>query len=127
MRPFNLKECMNKHGGKCVTRDGREAQIIMCDVNNHNGYSTIAIIKGYNGSEFPLAYKPTGKFSGSGESNADLFLPPIKHTITGFLNVYSSTNTVVFHPEKRMADICAQPDRTACVPFTIEVEEGQGL
>lgn len=83
MKQFNVEEYLKNHRN-VVTRDGRKARILCCDLNNDT-YTVVAAIKDGN-IEVPLTYTKRGKAIQGRDSSSDLFFAPEKHEV--WTNVY---------------------------------------
>lgn len=85
LKPFDLSECMTKHKGRCVTRDGRPARVVCTDYKSGLAfpkYKLLVLIDNGPGEEEPVPYREDGGCdSKTGESPADLFLPVQVETV----------------------------------------------
>lgn len=85
MKQFNVEEYLKKHRREVVTRDGRKARILCCDLKN-DPYTVVAAVMDGN-TEVALTYTEQGKaFIGGRDSGSDLFFAPEKHEV--WVNVY---------------------------------------
>lgn len=84
MKQFNVEEYLKKHRRDVVTRDGRKARILCCDLKN-NPYTVVAAIPDGN-MEVPLTCTELGKAFLGHDSGSDLFFAPEKHEV--WVNVY---------------------------------------
>lgn len=84
MKQFNVEEYLKKHRRDVVTRDGRKARILCCDLKN-DPYTVVAAIMDGN-IEVPVTYSKQGKAILARDSNSDLFFAPKKHE--GWVNVW---------------------------------------
>lgn len=126
MKPFDLEKA--KAGHPVVTRDGRRARILTCEMNNA-WYTIVAIITANEpcaGSESAETYTTKGEFFPDGsESPNDLFLAPDKKEC--WVNVNKAPDKPFgfgiggTFATKEDADDMASPNRVACVH--IEWEE----
>lgn len=110
------------------TRDGRAARIV-AELNTP-AFPLLAVITNKNGSEGAQHFTREGYLYGPGSLNpADLVNVPVKITRTYFINVYSNESGSMdcLHETRHSADSEASNGRLACVPVTVEFEEGQGL
>ena len=85
-KPFDLNECMTKHKGRCVTRDGRPARVVCTDYKSGSmspdDRLLVLIDNGFDEREEPITYREDGSYdSRLGESPADLFLPVQVQTV----------------------------------------------
>ena len=87
MKQFNVEEYLKKHRRDVVTRDGRKARILCCDLKN-DPYTVVAAIMDGN-IEVPVTYSKQGKAILARDSNSDLFFAPKKHE--GWANMYRDT------------------------------------
>ena len=87
MKQFNVEEYLKNHRN-VVTRDGRKARILCCDLNNDT-YTVVAAVKDGN-IEVPLTYTKQGKAIQGRDSSSDLFFAPEKHEV--WVNVYRRSN-----------------------------------
>lgn len=103
------------------TRDGYETRIYATD----GGKRGDEVHGAYNTGEFgwwPFTWSKDGKaFPYQREHNLDLIevKPRIKRTV--WMNVYREHEAT--HPCKHIADSHAEPDRLACIPIEIDVED----
>ena len=88
MKQFNVEEYLKKHRRDIVTRDGRKARILCCDLKNDT-YTVVAAVKDGN-IEVPLTYTKQGKAILGCDSSSDLFFAPEKHEV--WTNVYRRSN-----------------------------------
>ena len=88
MKQFNVEEYLKKHRRDVVTRDGRKARILCCDLKN-DPYTVVAAIMDGN-IEVPVTYSKQGKAILARDSNSDLFFTPEKHEV--WTNVYRRSN-----------------------------------
>ena len=87
MKQFNVEEYLKNHRN-VVTRDGRKARILCCDLKN-NPYTVVAAIPDGN-MEVPLTCTEQGKAFLGHDSGSDLFFAPEKHEV--WVNVYRRSN-----------------------------------
>jgi len=74
---FNLKRCMEVDGGKCVTRNGRQARVICTDKRTSMDYPVISLITYEDEIERTEIHRPNGK--SVYDEAYDIFnLPPTK-------------------------------------------------
>lgn len=110
------------------TRDGRAARIV-AELNTP-AFPLLAVITNKDGSEGAQHFSREGYLYGANARNdLDLVNVPVKITRTYFINVYpnESGSMDCLHQDRRSADVEASEGRLACVPVTVEFEEGQGL
>ena len=75
-----------------------------------------------------VLYTDEGRcFADGREHDLDLMNVPVKHTREVWVNMYPEKTDLVGHKTRRIADDFASSDRIACIPITIEFEEGEGL
>ena len=84
MKQFNVEEYLKKHRRDLVTRDGRKARILCCDLKNDPYTVVAAVMQGK--VEMSLTYTKQGKASLGCDSPVDLFFAPKKHE--GWVNVW---------------------------------------
>ena len=84
MKQFNVEEYLKKHRREVVTRDGRKARILCCNLKN-DPYTVVAAIQDGN-IEVPITYTEQGKAILGRDSSSDLFFAPEKHEV--WTNVY---------------------------------------
>lgn len=92
MKQFNVEEYLKKHRRDVVTRDGRKARILCCDLRNDT-YTVVAAVKDGN-IEVPLTYTEQGKAIQGRDSSSDLFFAPEKHE--RWANVYQNSRGDVY-------------------------------
>lgn len=89
MKQFNVEEYLKNPEKKVVTRDGRKARILCCDLKN-DPYTVVAAVMDGN-MEVALTYTEQGKaLIGGRDSGSDLFFAPEKHEV--WTNVYRRSN-----------------------------------
>ena len=88
MKQFNVEEYLKNPEKRVVTRDGRKARILCCDLKN-NPYIVVAAIPDGN-MEVPLTCTEQGKAFLGHDSGSDLFFAPEKHEV--WTNVYRRSN-----------------------------------
>ena len=88
MKQFSVEEYLGKHRRDVVTRDGRKARILCCDLKT-NSYPVVAAVMN-NRIELPLTYTEHGKVFPGHDSQEDLFFAPEKHEV--WTNVYRRSN-----------------------------------
>lgn len=108
---------------KGKTRDGREYEILRADLKSSD--PIVAIISCPDGREMASTFGADGKLYGHKNSEIDLMLTKRKFHYERWANVHKDDAYVFFN--RATADFHAGPDRIACVPITIEGEEGDGL
>lgn len=105
------------------TRDGKAVTILTTE-RADNTYPVVGLI---NDKHICLFTEEGWVYDDGREHDLDLMNVPVKHTRKIWLNVYPAKHDVAAHGERGAADACAGPDRIACIPVTIEFEEGEGL
>ena len=119
MKQFSLEEYL-KNRREVVTRDGRKARILCCDLKN-DPYTVVAAITDGD-MEVPITYSKRGKAILGRESNSDLFFAQEKHE--GWVNVYPGPITgVVVYKSKEDAKYGANADAKVIATIKIEWEE----
>lgn len=86
-KPFNLKECMEKYGGKCITREGQPVRIVATD-RVHREYSVIGFRSQEDGTESVDTWTTDGVYTTDCTSSVDLLLPIKMEKRKGYVNVY---------------------------------------
>lgn len=81
MKPFDLE--LAKAGHPVCTRDGRDVRILCFD-RKDDLYPIVGLVSDKLGENL-RSYTPDGLYNRSGESNADLFMKPIKKE--GWINI----------------------------------------
>ena len=123
---FDLDTAM-KNGGKCRTRDGRDARIICTDVKGAANLCVIALVTDEQETEIIMYYTKQGRILNERESGYDLFNIPEINTI--WLNIYHDNSdterSISEWRTKEDADKYAVKNRTACVK--VEYKDGDGL
>ncbi len=74
MKSEELVRIFKEEGGRCQTRDGREARIICVD--RDNDYPVVALVEDEGREAWPTTYYTTGNKFGKQPSNADLVAAP---------------------------------------------------
>ena len=87
MKQFSIEEYL-KNPRDLVTRDGRKARILCCDLKT-NSYPVVAAVMN-NRIELPLTYTEQGKVFPGHDSQEDLFFASEKHEV--WTNVYRRSN-----------------------------------
>lgn len=112
-KPFDLTKPVQ-------TRDGHSVRLLCTDAGDGE-YPVVALVGG-------SVYRYTlegAYYRGDRIDPADLVNIPAKHQITGWANCYPDITFV--HKTKSEADERRSPRCIACVPITINFEEGAGL
>lgn len=105
-----------------TTRDGRKVTLYCIDAPGE--YPVHGRVEDW----LPDAWRLDGTNGSAAPEKLDLIQPKVKHTITGWLNVYNERERPHrFYENKRDADFNASSRRLACVPVTITYTEGEGL
>ena len=122
MKQFNVEEYLKKHRRDVVTRDGRKARILCCDLKNDT-YTVVAAIK--DGEiEVPLTYTEQGKAILGRDSSSDLFFAPEKHE--GWINIFKNSNDLAFLGQSRIfaskEDAKKDGKDCECYVATVKVE-----
>lgn len=107
------------------TRDGRFQARVYC-VDGGGIYTVHGAIL-VNGLWQPREWTIDGLFSVYGECHADLIEVKPKRTIEFWVNVYEEDVVYLPHRTRLQADKFEMKDRIACLHFTREFEEGEGL
>ena len=123
MKQFNVEEYLKKHRRDLVTRDGRKARILCCDLKNDPYTVVAAVMQGK--VEMSLTYTKQGKASLGCDSPVDLFFAPKKHE--RWANVYQNSRGDVYFgqvhfSEEEAKDVIAPLD-TYIKTIKVEWEE----
>ena len=118
MIKFDLERALA--GDKVVTRRGAEVE----QIHSFTLSNKVVVCGVFQSSVW--TWSSVGKYHHSKTSDADLFMAPEK--LSGFVNVYASTNMPsVIHETKEEADNHANiSKRLACIDLS-QFEEGHGL
>lgn len=115
------------------TRDGRAAIILSTKgkyIYRGSAQPIVAQIN-QNGQWNTMNFTLDGHFYTDTESQTDLINIPVKHKLTGFLNVYPHKNPeTTYHPTREIANSFRDTDCIACLNlanYNIEFTEGEGL
>lgn len=125
MKQFNVEEYLKEHRRDIVTRDGRKARILCCDLKNDT-YTVVAAVKDGN-IEVPLTYTKQGKAIQGRDSSSDLFFAPEKHEV--WTNVYRRSNEYYdigfggTYPSEKEAKDSIVPSLDCVATVKIEWEE----
>ena len=123
MKQFNVEEYLKKHRRDVVTRDGRKARILCCDLTT-DPYTVVAAIKDGN-IEVPITYTEQGKAILGRDSSSDLFFAPEKHE--RWANVYQNSRGDVYfgqvHSSEEEAKNVIAPLDTEIKTIKVEWEE----
>jgi len=122
---FDLDKA-KKNGGKCRTRDGRDARIICTTAKGCGERSIIALVTNSINVEEVLFYVKDGRcYENSENSSGDLINIP--ETKTMWLNIYlrAENEWMMAWETREQADEHAIKGRIACVK--IEYKDGDGL
>lgn len=106
------------------TRDGR-AVTVLTTLRADTMYPVVALVE----DKDIVIYTDLGKIhiGRDWDDDLDLVNVPVKHTREVWLNIYPGSTCVWAQETKGDADAYAGPGRIACIPVTIEFEEGEGL
>lgn len=125
MKQFNVEEYLKNHRN-VVTRDGRKARILCCDLNN-DMYTVVAAVKDGN-VEVPITFTKQGKTIQGRDSSSDLFFAPEKHEV--WVNVYRRSNEDAYdigfggtYPSEKEAKGSIVPSLDCVATVKIEWEE----
>ena len=123
MKQFNVEEYLKNHRRDIVTRDGRKARILCCDLKNDPYTVVAAVMQGK--VEMSLTYTKQGKASLGRDSQVDLFFAPKKHE--RWANVYQNSRGDVYFgqvhfSEEEAKDVIAPLD-TYIKTIKVEWEE----
>lgn len=125
MKQFNVEEYLKNHRN-VVTRDGRKARILCCDLNN-DMYTVVAAVKDGN-VEVPITLTKQGKAIQGRDSSSDLFFAPEKHEV--WVNVYRRSNEDAYdigfggtYPSEKEAKGSIVPSLDCVATVKIEWEE----
>ena len=106
-----------------TTRDGRKVRILCTDGPNKSWP-----VVGYIGNSFSESHwQSNGWYNDNRADNSDLINPPIKRKVEFWVNIYPDSTENRIHESRRDADMYSNPRRIACLHFTREYEEGEGL
>ena len=109
-----------------MTRDGRKA--VHVNSNDISKNMLFAVQDGNGGWTFLTTFSDGGAGS-SGQYN-DIINTPVKHKLTGCLNVYLVAGQLIRHDGTVHPDDKADAQRIACIDlsqYEITFEEGSGL
>lgn len=115
-KPFDLTKPVQ-------TRDGNSVRILCTDVEDSD-FPVVSLVK-RGKSEALYRHTLKGSYYRSRPDPNDLVNVPVKHQRTGWINCYPAT--LCIHQIKDDADAQRSQDCIACVPITINFEEGDGL
>jgi len=111
---FDLKRCMEVDGGKCVTRDGREARVLCDDRKGGADFPVVVLVSFsdgsegsvYYGSEGSVYYQSNGAYShGERSDKLDLQnLPRKRYTVMGHKGPYANPHAIVTYSSKTQAE-----------------------
>lgn len=105
------------------TRDGQPVTILTTE-RASSTYPVVGLLK----DEIIHIFTDEGRFNCSGHDHKmDLMNVPVRHTREVWLNVYPGNIGIVAHETRAIADEYTSSKRIACIPVTIEFEEGEGL
>lgn len=119
MKKFDYEECMEKHNGEAITRDGRKAKVLHKINSAVTNYPIITIVytEGEGEPYEEIAtYTPNGEYAEGEIDSLDIFLP--QETLKGWLNVYKDSKGFHYgsiHPEKCEANRRCNANRVACI------------
>ena len=119
MKQFSVEEYL-KNKRDLVTRDGRKARILCCDLKNDPYTIVAAVMQGK--VEMSLTYTKQGKASLVRDSPVDLFFAPKKHE--RWANVYQNSRGDIYFGQVHFSEEGA---KNVIAPFdtyikTIKVE-----
>ena len=105
------------------TRDGR-AVTVLTTLRADTMYPVVALVE----DKDIVIYTDLGKIhiGRDWDDDLDLVNVPEKHKVSFWVNCNSDGITYK-HDNRERADWCASLNRIACIPVTIEFEEGEGL
>lgn len=105
------------------TRDGRTVTILTTERANIT-HPVVGLIN----DEHIYVFTEEGWLYDDGrEHDLNLMNVPVKRTREVWLNLYPEERDTGAHETKEIADKYASTTRIACIPVTIEFEEGEGL
>lgn len=85
MKPFSIKEHLERPDWKVVTREGEPVRILCTDLNDNN-YPVVAVINKWHVDKFTA----DGIFQAGEETKYDLFFATKKRE--GWVNIYKGAN-----------------------------------
>ena len=104
MKPFDLEAA--KAGAKVVNRAGCVVRLVCFDVDSHDGFPLVGIVRDTAESgEYIARYKADGGNCFKGISDKDLFMAPVKRE--GWVNINESR--VYITKEKARASVTDYP------------------
>jgi hypothetical protein len=111
-------------GKEYRTRNRRRVKIF--DLNGGGPHPILGAVESNSAGEWALMrWSPEGQDETGKTSPFDL-IEVIRHTRVLWLNMYKDVNTIGFHFSRESAD-AGRSSRIACIPITVEFEEGDGL
>ena len=114
---FDLAKTM-ENGGRCQTRDGRQARIVCTDQMDEH-YPVVALVG--DDEEAPQVYTSRGQYYYCDQGISDHDLVNITVKREGWVNVYPSRGHGAIHVSQNCANLNARSERIDCV--RIEWEE----
>ena len=107
-----------------TTRDGRKVRILCTDGPD----KTYPIIGIKEGDDCPVSWKVDGSACADQTNHrCDLINHPDKRKVEFWVNIYPDNTKNCVHYSRNGADTCSNHGRIACLHFTREYEEGEGL
>jgi hypothetical protein len=116
-------------GKQYRTRDGRAVRIICVDRQGSGLWPVIGLLTEKNGKEYTYMWPESGHRYEDNTDSLDLIEVKPRLSGTFWANIYknSKIDNLIAYPNKDLADYSASSSRLACVPITIDCEEGEGL
>lgn len=117
-------------GKQYRTRDGRAVRILCVDRQGSGLWPVIGLLTGKDGKEYTGAWPESGHRYEDDTSSLDLIEVKPRLSGTFWANIYknSKVDNFIAYPSKDLADSMGfGSGRLACVPITIDCEEGEGL
>lgn len=108
--------------GEYQTRDGRPVRVLCVDAL---GMFPVITLDNHGNI---IRYRENGRFGlGDGDDEGDIIPVPKRHKRTVWVNVYPDPIDDDAHPNRDLANHCADTGRIACLKLDLDFAEGEGL